>query len=178
MSALSLSIMLSLLLCGSNIKTEQDFSQSFAHAATNRSISAGPSFINQRVTYKTYSNARYGFSIAYPSGLLVPQGESDNGDGQKFVSRNGSATLTAFGSHRLERSLQDEFQTAQENRTVTYKVLKGNMFVVSGTENGKIFYQKTLLRGDAFKTFIIEYDEQERGVFDSITTRVARSFVG
>lgn len=165
---LTLSIALSLLLCGSSIKSEQLF---FSKSLT-------PSFINQRVTYRTYSNARYGFSIAYPAGLLVPQGESDNGDGQKFVSRNKSATLTAFGSNRLERTLQDEFHAAQENRSVTYKVLKQDMFVVSGTENGKIFYQKTLLRGDVFKTFIIEYDEKERATFDSITTRIARSFVG
>lgn len=174
---LILSIALSLLLYGSNNNSRQFFHQSFAPPEINRSL-ATPSFINQRVTYRTYTNARYGFSIAYPVGLLVPQGEPTNGDGQKFVSRDGSASLTAFGSNRLDRSLQDEFQSAQENRSVTYKVLKRDMFVVSGTENGKIFYQKTLLRGDVFKTFIIEYDEQERATFDAITTRVARSFVG
>lgn len=174
---LTLSIALSFLLCGSNSKSEQFLSQSFAPSEINRTI-ATPTFINQRVTYRTYSNARYGFSISYPLGLLVPQGESDNGDGQKFVSKTGSATLIAFGSNRLDRSLRDEFQTAQENRAVTYKVLKRVMFVVSGSANGKIFYQKTLLRGDVFKTFFIEYDEQERANFDSITSRIARSFVG
>jgi hypothetical protein len=132
----------------------------------------------QGAAYSTYSNARYGFSISYPGSLLVPQGESDNGDGQKFVSRDGSASLAAFGSNRLDRSLQEEFRSAQENRNVTYKVLRRDMFVVSGTEDGKIFYQKTLLRGDVFKTFIIEYDERKRGVYDAVTTRVARSFVG
>lgn len=174
---LILSIASSLLLSGSNSNSRQFFHQSFTSPEINRTL-ATPSFINQRVAYRTYTNARYGFSIAYPVGLLVPQGEPDNGDGQKFVSRDGSASLTAFGSHRLDRSLQDEFQSAQENRSVTYKVLKRDMFVVSGTENGKIFYQKTLLRGDVFKTFIIEYDEQERATFDAITTRVARSFAG
>jgi hypothetical protein len=174
---LILSIALSLQLCGSNSKSEQFFSQSFAPIEINRAI-ANASFINQRVTYGTYTNARYAFSIAYPVGILVPQGEPDNGDGQKFASRDGSATLLAFGSNRLDRSLQDEFQTAQENRAVTYKILKRDMFVVSGTGNGKIFYQKTLLRGDVFKTFIIEYDEQQRATFDAITARIARSFVG
>lgn len=174
---LTLSIALSLLLCGSNSKSEQFFSQSFAPPEINRT-SATPSFIRQRVTYKTYTNARYAFRIAYPLGVLVPQGEPDNGDGQKFVSRDGSASLIAFGSNRLDRSLQDEFQSAQENRAVTYKVLKRDMFVVSGTESGKIFYQKTLLRGDVFKTFIIEYDEQERATFDPITSRIAGSFAG
>jgi len=177
MLPLALSIALSLLFCGSSGKPKQFLSQSFTPSEINRTV-ATPSFINQRVTYRTYSNARYRFSIAYPVGVLVPQGESDNGDGQKFASKNGNATLLAFGSNRLDRSLQDEFQTAQENRSVTYKVLKRDMFVVSGTENGKIFYQKTLLRGDSFKTFIIEYHEHERAVFDPITSRIAHSFAG
>ncbi|HEX8919950.1 MAG TPA: hypothetical protein VF766_00640 [Pyrinomonadaceae bacterium] len=168
---------LSLLTGGSNNKPKQDFSRTLTPPEIHRSIANHP-IAGQRVTYRTYSNARYGFSIAYPVGVLVPQGESDNGDGQRFVSKDGSATLLAFGSNRLDRSLQDEFQSAQENRAVTYKVLKRDMFVVSGTENGKIFYQKTLLRGDAFKTFIIEYNEGERATFDSITARVARSFAG
>jgi hypothetical protein len=177
MTPLTLSIALSLLLCGSNVKPEQFFTSSVTHTEIHRKI-GNHSFSSQRATYRTYANARYGFSIAYPVNVLVPQGESDNGDGQKFMSRDGSATLLAFGSQRLDRSLRDEFQSAQENRTVTYKVLKADMFVVSGHANGKIFYQKTLLRGDVFKTFIIEYDEQERGTFDAITTRVARSFNG
>jgi hypothetical protein len=168
---------LSLLLCGSNSKSEQLLSQSFALHEINLTIPK-TSFINQRITYRTYSNARYAFRIAYPLGILVPQGEPDNGDGQKFLSRDGSASLLAFGSNRLDRSLQDEFQSAQENRAVTYKVLKRDMFVVSGTQNGKIFYQKTLLRGDTFKTFLIEYDEDKRATFDPITSRIASSFVG
>jgi hypothetical protein len=159
------------------MKSEQFFTQSFAPSEIQRSV-GNYSLASQGVTYRTYSNARYGFSIAYPVNLLVPQGEPDNGDGQKFVSKNGRASLLAFGSHRLDRSLTDEFQSAQENRTVAYKVLKKDWFVVSGTESGKIFYQKTLLRGDVFKTFIIEYEEAERATYDAITARVARSFVG
>lgn len=177
MTPLTLSIALSLLLCSSNAKPLS----SYSHALTPPEIlqaNGNHIYISQRVTYRTYSNARYGYSIAYPAGLLIPQGESDNGDGQRFASKDGSATLLAFGSNRMDRSLAEEFQSAQANRSVTYKVLKRDMFVVSGTENGKIFYQKTLLRGDAFKTFIIEYDEQERATFDSITARIARSFVG
>ncbi|MDT4896891.1 MAG: hypothetical protein QOH25_1968 [Acidobacteriota bacterium] len=178
MTPLTLSIAMSLLLCGSNSKPEQFFSQSFTPAEIYKRVDQHHFTASQRVTYHTYSNARYGFSIAYPVNLLVPQGESDNSDGQKFVSRDGSATLLAFGSNRMDRSLRDEFQSAQENRTVTYKVFRADMFVVSGHANGKIFYQKTLLRGDVFKTFIIEYDEQERGTFDAITSRIARSFNG
>jgi hypothetical protein len=177
MTPLILSIALSLALGATSVRLEPPFSQPFTQSEIHHK-STGHAFLKQRTAYRTYSNARYGFSIAYPANLLVPQGESDNGDGQKFLSRDGSASLIAFGSMRLDTSLRDEFQSAQENRTVTYKVLKRDMFVVSGTIGGKIFYQKTLLRGDVFKTFIIEYAEDDRAVFDAITARVARSFNG
>ena len=180
MTPLTLSVALSLLLCGSQAALKQPVRQSLAPSATYTAI-AGLSLKGSRITYRTYANARYGYSIAYPVGILVPQGEADNGDGQKFLSKDGSAMMLVFGSNRMDRSLEDEYQSAQAgegNRNVVYKVLKKDMFVVSGTENGKIFYQKTLLRGDVFKTFIIEYDESQRATFDSITARVARSFVG
>jgi len=61
---------------------------------------------------------------------------------------------------------------------VTYQVLRRDWFVVSGIEDGRVFYQKTILRNDVFKTFRIEYDESEKGVFDPITTKIASSFRG
>lgn len=181
MTPLTLSIALSLLLCGSDGRLEQSFQKSHASSETRLAI-GNLSFNNNRVTYRTYTNVRYRYSIAYPVGILIPQGEADNSDGQKFLSKDGRAMMLVFGSNRLDRSLEDEYQSAQSgengSRNVTYKVLKKDMFVVSGTENGKIFYQKTLLRGDVFKTFIIEYDDSQRTTFDSITSRISRSFVG
>jgi len=51
-------------------------------------------------------------------------------------------------------------------------------FVVSGIEDGRIFYQKTFLRKGIFKTFRIEYDERDKQVFNSITARISDSFKG
>jgi hypothetical protein len=178
MSPWTFSLILSLLLSGGS--TAQP-GRVFSRLSTPPAVQSGVghySFANQRVLYRTYSNARYAFSIAYPVGVLIPQGEPDNGDGQTFVSRNGRATMWAYGANSLDKSLQEEFQSAQENIAVTYKVLQGNWFVVSGTKNGKIFYRKTLMRNEVFKTFIIEYEEPERATYDPITARIARSFAG
>jgi hypothetical protein len=86
----------------------------------------------------------------------------------------------------LDQTLRDVFEQAggrsieHPNRVVTYKVLRNDWFVVSGTENGRgrIFYQKTMLRDSTFKTFRIEYDKNEKQTFDSITAVIARSFNG
>lgn len=136
--------------------------------------------------YSTYTNDRYSYSISYPTGLLIPQGEADNGDGQKFLSRDGQATMIVYGSNNaLGQSLLDlyneQLQAKGENSwkpTVTYKVLRANWFVVSGREGDRIFYQKTVLREGAFKTFRIEYDKALAAVFDQVTKRVVASFRG
>lgn len=132
----------------------------------------------QRAVYKTYTNARYGYSISYPSNLLVPQGEADNGDGQAFLSKDGAAEMRVYGSQDLGGGLAQSYLEAQAGKAVSYKTMKGNWFVVSGRANGKIFYQKTMLKGGALKTFTIEYDESQKSIYDAITARIARSFVG
>ena len=47
--------------------------------------------------YGSYSNGRFGYSIDYPKDLLIPQGESDNEDGQEFTSKDGKAVLLVWG---------------------------------------------------------------------------------
>jgi len=80
----------------------------------------------------------------------------------------------------LNEVLAQESERSAEhpNRVVTYKVLRRDWFVVSGTENGRIFYQKTMLRDSTFKTFRIEYDESQKQTFDPVTASIARSFKG
>jgi hypothetical protein len=132
-------------------------------------------------TYQTYYNVRFKYSISYPSDLLIPQGESANADGQKFLSRDGRAEMLVYGSHNvLDQSLQKVLaeETEKENRIVTYKVLKPAWFVISGTEKGRVFYQKTMLKQGILKTFYFEYDENAKAIYDEITTRLSRSFKG
>jgi hypothetical protein len=132
----------------------------------------------QRAVYKTYTNARYGYSIAYPSNLLTPQGEADNGDGQAFRSQDGAAEMRVYGSQDLGGGLAEAYRAAQEGKDVTYRAMKGNWFVVSGRDGSKIFYQKTMRKGGVLKTFTIEYDESQKSTYDAVTAKVARSFIG
>lgn len=166
MKKLSLSAFLILLLCGFYVSTA-------GQKSTGR---------KERVYYNSYSNARFLYSIDYPAGILIPQREADNGDGRQFLSRDGHAKLSVFGRYALDTdTMQKEYEDAIRGeggatRTVTLKKLQGNWFVVSGSENGRIFYRKTIYNGGAFKTFIIEYDESEKKVYDSITAHISKSF--
>ena len=134
--------------------------------------------------YETYYNHRYDYSIDYPKDVLFPQGESDNGDGQKFLSKNADASLLVYASYNaLEQSLEEIYReqsrggTPEEpQKVVTYRVLKNNWFVVSGYNSGRIFYQKTFLRDNQLKTFVFEYNESQKELYDPITNRLAKSF--
>jgi len=136
--------------------------------------------------YKTYSNKRFEYSISYPKDILYPQGEAANGDGQKFLSKEGDASLLVYGSHNfndqtLEQRYQEESRgTTAENQTklVTYRVLKENWFVISGYVLGKIFYQKTILNNNQFKTFYLEYPETKKKLYDPIVKQLSTSFKG
>jgi hypothetical protein len=170
MAPVTLAIALSLLLVGGHWQLAKIQPPTDAPSSANVFAQGG---------YKTYSNARFGYSVSYPANILVPQGESDNSDGQIFRSSDGHAEMRVFGRYNVQNeTLKSAFNAAQEGKSVTYKLLRGNFYVVSGHAGGKIFYEKTMLKGDTFKTFMIEYDEADASAYDAITARVARSFVG
>jgi hypothetical protein len=131
--------------------------------------------------YRTYTNARFSYSIAYPANLLIAQGESENGDGQAFHSRDGRAEMRVWGQHNVnDESLRASFaRTVSEwGDGVSYKVIKSDWFVVTALVNGKIHYQRTMLHRGVFKTLLIEYDEGQRAIYDPVTARISKSFAG
>lgn len=144
-------------------------------------LGIGISSIAAQHRYRTYKNTRFNYSITYPADILIPQGESANRDGQKFRSRDGRAEMLVYGSHNaLNQTLRQLYseEISHPHRTVTYKTLKGNWFVVSGIEDGKVFYKKSIFSRGVFKSFRIDYDESQKKLYDSLTARMARSFRG
>ena len=142
--------------------------------------------IAQNITYSRYYNSRFNYSVAYPASILIPQGESQNGDGQKFVSKDKSITLLVYGSHNaLNQQLAELYRTqsrsaTRENptRVVTYKTRGNDWFVVSGYEDGKVFYNKTILRNGDFKVLELRYNKSLQPKFDPIAAEIAKSFKG
>ena len=128
--------------------------------------------------YKTYANARYGYSISYPADLLEPQGESDNGDGQVF--KNSDAEMRVYGSNSvLDETLEKQYRKLLKNygKSIAYKTFREKFFVVSAIRNDKIFYQKTFENSDGvFITFEIEYKKSERAKYDKAVTKIVKSF--
>lgn len=129
---------------------------------------------------QVYVNARFGYELAYPV-LLTALGEADNGDGQRFVSSDGLATLLVWGSHNVfgdsVRALYERERQAPD-RTVTYSLIRDGFFVLSGFAGEDIFYTKTMHnpRADTFATFFLTYPASSKKQFDPIVTMVSTSF--
>ena len=152
------------------------------------SVSAAPAPASQnheaakQGNWQTYTNVRFAYSLCYPADVLTPQGEAENGDGQKFLSRDSRAQALVYGSNNvLDQSVSetysDELQADEKaGIKVTYRVVKPGYFVVSGSGAGKIIYQKTVLVGDVFKTLRLEYPEDQKAVFDPIVSTMSDCF--
>ena len=138
-------------------------------------------FATPQNNYKTYTNARFKYSIGYPADLLIPQGEAENGDGQIFKEKDRSSVeMRVYGGYNVSNeTLRSRYaELIRKWNNVTYKVIRRDWFVVSAMVNGKIHYQKTILRGDVFKTFEIVYDAVRGSTYNDVTDRIAKSFKG
>lgn len=129
--------------------------------------------------YDTYSNARFGFKVSYPSQLFVPTGESDNGDGQYFVERRGRALIIASGAHNMEPDILCNLEQAllwEDDLNVTYRRQIGDTAFFSGTRGQNIIYRK-LVRTDEFcLNLTVQYPIEDKDFYDDIVANVAKSF--
>ena len=133
-----------------------------------------------------YCNTRFDYSINFPKDILYPQNEAANGDGLRMMSKDARAILSVYGmSNVMEEKLLDKFQEESAGGTVrnptkvvSYKIMKNDWFVVSGYESGNIFYSKTFLIDEQFKSFHFTYPESQRKVYDPVTKLLAKTFDG
>ena len=142
-------------------------------------LAAEMEYLLDGVQYTRYINTRYGFSIPYPSELLVPQPPPGNNDGREFYSHDKRAQMGAWGTYNvMEETLAERFaaEKSDPDRTVTLDVMKDDWFVISGYIDGRIFYMRTYLVEDIFYTFYIVYDQDLSDMFDPITAHISGEF--
>lgn len=140
---------------------------------------------SERIKYSEYVNSKFSFSIQYPSNLLFPQGESDIGDGQIFLSQDAKIKLNTWGSfNTFDTTIEQEFNDesrgglgSDPHKVVVYKKQKNNWFVVSGYRDTNIFYMKEFLVGDHFIGFNIEYPKSENDKWKPIVSDITSNFI-
>ncbi len=142
-----------------------------------------PSTSNPTSQYSTYTNVRFSYSICYPTGILIPQGESANGDGQQFLAQNGAAKVLVYGSNAVGETPQQELQLDENYylnnnslSTITDQAINQTSFTFSGSSPSVAFYEKTLMQNGQYKTFSIQYNQQAASIFAPIVSEMVQCF--
>jgi len=137
-----------------------------------------------QTSYNQYCNARFGFCVSYPS-TFKGQGESDNGDGQEFISADGKSSLLVYRDGR-EAIYESETEcrtqsylsdiTSDEAKQVTYKKKGDNFYVVSGYQGSMIFYQKTIFTEQGMMTAVFTYPTAQKAKYDAYCAKLFETF--
>jgi len=160
----------------------------FDASMENQDKTVKEEYVDNVFSFKEYCNSRFEFCIKYPSSKLIPQGESGNGDGQIFKTKNGLATMWVYRDFRDNISDDEKFNIEsvfiedsgidnfnQIKREVTYKKLGKYFYVISGYNNGRIFYQKTANTKKGLVTALIEYPESEKQYYNTVSETIFKS---
>jgi len=172
------------LISGGRAPTPDAATQSLASPSTpstprpSAPASGSSSQAPAPLTYRTYTNQRFGFTALRPASFTVKSRLPD-GQGVTWVSPDGMVVLSAYGRENVHGYLPaaDELADSQGLR-VTYHPIKGNVVTVSGyTHNGRtIVYRRDIVGPDAIDTLYWSYPTSARAQWDPAVTRTAHAF--
>ena len=124
---------------------------------------------------KDYCNQKYEYCISYPD-MFIGQEEPDAHDGKTFFTKDKQTKLLVWGAYLLEDESIPEIYQRYKTNNVSYKLIQKNYFVMSGIENGKIFYQKLYLQDNKIRSFKIVYPKSKKTIFDKIIPKLKIRF--
>jgi hypothetical protein len=140
---------------------------------------AGPAFDE----WATLKNARHGFAIAYPTAVFEQKTAPTSEDGRVLVSKDGKAKLLVGAFDNAEENSLETYRQFLLNEQyagadVDYAPVRERWFVLSGTHNGEIFYQRVSFTcgGTLINSWAMLYPESERKLYDRVVEAVAKTY--
>jgi hypothetical protein len=126
-----------------------------------------------------YVNPRFHYSVDYPTDLMRPMPESDNGDGRAFaVLLPTRADVRVYaGFNAMNRSAEQIVRDFEEecHGRASYRLTRPDLAAASCAYGGEIFYQKTLIRGDRLVSLHAQYLISARRQLDPALAQMASS---
>lgn len=130
----------------------------------------------------TYVNERFGTTVTFPAELFDTRlRPPDNGDGMTWTSADG-ASIAAYGSNNaLEldpKGVADQV-AATPGVEVTYRKVGKDWAVVSGFQDGLIFYQRFEFGADnVIHAVLVKYPKAQHARYDRAVGEIAGSLGG
>lgn len=125
--------------------------------------------------YVTYSNPRYGFSTRIPASFRQEEAVA-NGDGARLRSRDGSASLTVYGTNNVmgqtPAAAYDELQAqmGDEGIEITYSHRAGGAITCSGVVSGEVVYVHRVVGSGSVNAVEWRYPTSRKGTYDAMVT--------
>ncbi len=129
------------------------------------------------VVYKTYINARFGFSIEYPD-IFTEQVLPTNNDGILLSNPDKQLSLVVSGCYNvLEETAVGNYQSDMNSlENINYHYQKDDWYVISWSEGDTMFYKKMIVGIDQISTFIINYPVDDASQYDQIVEHLFKTF--
>jgi hypothetical protein len=146
-------------------------------------LAAAPAGRAAPAGWSTYQNARFGYSVLYPGGLLAPQPEADNGDGRHFRARRGQADVAVWAAYANGQTLAGLAAEAERDCAggrASYKVVRTAkrppfMALSCAKPGGQVLYAKALQCKDVITQIQFTYPAAEKAVWDAVVTTMSAS---
>lgn len=127
-----------------------------------------------QTTWKTFSH-KNGFTILLPdyfnTGLLIAGGTL-----QYYSTELDDQIYVSIETGGKPEELQASFERDLQSDEITYKVIKPTWYVISGKQEGDIFYNKTITKNGVLQYLRIRYPVKDKTIMDDIIPKIAASF--
>lgn len=160
--------------------------QTDAESPLPQSVAAADCTGTHRGQPMQYRNARFGFTMTYPSSFVLdPDSIPEGGDSARFWTPDRRATAVVTGLRNgLGQSLADLLDeaakdvTENSHGTITYTRTRDNWFVLSGFIGERIFYRRSFLsdRSRVIGSLWIEFPRNMRPCFEDAVSMMSLSF--
>ena len=134
--------------------------------------------------WATVHNERHGFTIAYPVDIFEQKAPPKTDQGRVLESKDGKAKLLIGAFDNTENSsLPDYRDYLMEGQwagsDIDYSPIRKKWFVLSGTRNGEIFYERVSFTcgGKLINSWVMTYPAAERKVYDRVLEAIARTYL-
>ncbi len=129
--------------------------------------------------YARYVNEKFSFSVDVPT-FLAKKGADADGRGQPFAYIAGGKRIRvrAWAMYNAPVMTVDElFGDWSRRGRVSYKAVAGNTWVVRGSENGQLFYMRSILSEGIITTIETTYDPAFADDYEPILARMGASLM-
>ena len=133
--------------------------------------------------WATLKNERHGFAIAYPVDVFEQKSAPTTDEGRVLLSKDGKAKLLVGAFENADNNSLEDYRKflidgQYAGAAIDYDVIKQRWFVLSGTHNGEIFYQRVSFTcgGKLINSWAMLYPETERKTYDRVLTAISRTY--